>query len=229
MGPTRNFSRFSSCCRKSRRPFAFSSSRASLGSAATGRRPYRRLVGKYNKVVDEGVRVTMERLVNTSMELGQDPNDYVMANSLARSKLEKMDKPFSHRKFKNVCVQRFTAEYMDIKFMMYRDRAFDSDQMQSTMRHLYLYHLSRIKRSKGATGGGGITMTTAISTWYNCGNKGHYSRAFQGKDSKISRSAGAHDKPKNNDSSMGKPVSKVGAEHRWCSVHKTNFHDDTER
>ena len=59
-----------------------------------------------------------------------------MANSVARCELESLDKPFSDRRFENVCVQGFTAEYTDIKFMMYRDRTFDGHQMQSTMRYL---------------------------------------------------------------------------------------------
>ena len=72
-------------------------------------------------------------------------------------------------------------------------------------------------------------MTTAILTWYNCGKKGHHARACQGENSKISRPTGAHHKSKNNESSMGKPVSKVRAEHMWCSVHETDFQDDTDR
>ena len=62
-----------------------------------------------------------------------------------------MDEPIFDRRFKNVCVQGFAAEYEDTMLMMYRDSTFDIDQMQSTMRYLYLDDLSRNNGTKGGS------------------------------------------------------------------------------
>ena len=84
----------------------------------------------------------MEKLVKTSMKQGQDPDDYFMEKTLARAELMKMDEPISDRKFNDVCLQGFTAEYKGIKRMVYRHPTFDIQQMQGTMRHLILDDLS---------------------------------------------------------------------------------------
>ena len=99
------------------------------------------LVDKYNKVADEVIRATMERLVNTSVKQGQDTDDYLMGKTLARTELEKMGEPIPDGSFKDFGVQGFTVEYKDIKLITYRDPTFDTNQMQSTMRHLYLDNL----------------------------------------------------------------------------------------
>ena len=52
-----------------------------------------------------------------------------MEKTLARSELEKMGETISGRRLKDICVQGFTAEYNDMKMMMYRDPTFDIDQM----------------------------------------------------------------------------------------------------
>ena len=83
------------------------------------------LVGKFNKATDKIFRVTMEKLVDTSMEKSQDADEYLMGNTLARSELEKMGEPLSDRRFKYIYVQGVTAEYKDIKRMRYRDPTFE--------------------------------------------------------------------------------------------------------
>ena len=46
------------------------------GTSGDGLKALQELVGKYNKVTDEVIRATMEKLVNTSMNQGQDPDDH---------------------------------------------------------------------------------------------------------------------------------------------------------
>ena len=161
------------------------------------------------------------------MEQGEDPDSYFMEKTLARFKLEKMDEMIPDRRFKDICVQGFTARYKDIKMMMYRDPTFDIDQMQSTMRHFYLDDVSRDSDTKIA--GRGVAMTAA-SNCNHCGKHGHYARnGWKRKDDNDdNRSPGAHDKQKNKESSDGKAEYNVGAEQKWCSIHKTASHDDTE-
>ena len=169
----------------------------------------------------------MDKLVNTNMEQGEDPDSYSIEKTLARSELEKMDEPITDRRFKDICVQGFTSECKDIKMMMYRDPTFDIDQMQSKMRRLYLDDLSR--NSDIRIAGRGEAMTAA-STYNHCGKQGHYARnCWKRKDDNESKSTGAYNKQKNKGYSNGKTASNVGAEHKWCSVHKTTSHKDTER
>ena len=196
------------------------------GTTGGGQKALQELVSKYNKVTDEVIRSKMDKLVNSNMEQGVDPDSYFMEKTLARSELEKMGEPITDRTFKDICVQGFTSENKDIKMMMYGDPTFDIDQMQSTMRHLYLDDLSRNSDTKIA--GRGVSMTAA-STCSRCGKQGHYAcNCWKRKDDNDKRSTSAHDKQKNNESSNDKAAFNVGAEHKWCSVHKTASHDDAE-
>ena len=110
--------------------------------------------------------------------------------------------------------------------MMYRDPTYDIDQMQSTMRHQYLDDLSLNSDIKII--GRGVVITAA-STSSHCEKKRHYARnCWKRKDNNDSKSAGAHNKLRNKESSNGKAAFNVGAEHKWCSALKTTSHDDTE-
>ena len=117
----------------------------------------------------------MDQLVNTMMKQGEDPDDYFMEKALARAELEKMGEPIVHRRFKDICIQGFTPEYRDIK-MIYRDPAFDIDQMQSTMHHLFLDELSRSNGAKGKIAGCGVAMTAKQTTCPHFGQDGHLIR-----------------------------------------------------
>ncbi|CAN0596200.1 unnamed protein product, partial [Laminaria digitata] len=99
-----------------------------------------------------------------------------MEKTLARSELAKMGEPISDRRFKDICVQGFTPDYKDIKLMMYRNPTFDIEQMQTTMRHLYLDDLSRNGGAKGKIAGRGVAMAAGTSTCHTCGKEGHYAR-----------------------------------------------------
>ena len=153
-------------------------------------------------MTDEVIHATMDKLVNTSMKQGHDPDDYFMEKTLARAELEKMGESISDRRFKDVCVQGFTAEYKDIKLMMHRDPTFDIEYMQSTIHHVFIEDLSRNDGAMGAIAGRGIAMAVKTSTCHNCGKKGLYARNCEVKKG-----------------------SKDTAEQKWCSIHKTTSHD----
>lgn len=70
------------------------------------------------------------------MRHDQDPDDYVMEETLARSELEKFGEPVPDRSFKDICIEGFTEDYKDIELMLYRDLTYGIEQMQSTMSHL---------------------------------------------------------------------------------------------
>ncbi|CAM9427720.1 unnamed protein product [Ascophyllum nodosum] len=174
-----------------------------------GQAAFKDLCGNYDKVTDEVIRATMEELVNTPMEPGQNPDDYSSKKRLLRIRIEKMREKVSDRWFKNICVTGFTDEYKDVKMMMYRNSSFDIDQMQTTMRHTFLDQQSR-NGVEGRIAGRGTAMTTKTSTdhdvyCFKCKEYGHTKRNC----------------PK------FRPKNKPDGAAKWCSAHRTTSHSDT--
>ena len=120
-----------------------------------------------------------------------------------------MGEHISDRYFKDICVTGFTDNYKDVKMMMYRDPSFDVDQMQTTMRHMFLDEQSR-NRTKGRIAGRGSVMTAVTSEQdiicYWCKNRGHSKK----------------DCPK------FKSRTKPAGAAKWCSVHRTTTHRNEE-
>ncbi|CAN0039353.1 unnamed protein product, partial [Ascophyllum nodosum] len=175
-----------------------------------GQAAFKKLCGNYDKVTDEVIRGTMEELVNTPREPGQNPDDYLNKKRLLHIRIEKMGEKVSDRWFKDICVTGFTDKYKDVKMMMYRDSSFDIDQMQTTMRHMFLDQQSR-NGTKGRIAERGTVMTTKISTdhdvyCFRCKECGHTKRNC----------------PK------FKPRTKPDGATKGCSVHRTTSHSDEE-
>ena len=174
-----------------------------------GQAAFKELCNTYDKVTDEVIRATMEELMNTPMEPGQNPDDYFNQKRLLRIRAEKMGEHISDRYFKDICVTGFTDNYKDVKMMMYRDPSFDVDQMQTTMRHMFLDEQSR-NRTKGLIAGRGSVMTAVTSEQdiicYWCKNRGHSKK----------------DCPK------FKSRTKPAGAAKWCSVHRTTTHRNEE-
>ena len=174
-----------------------------------GQAAFKELCNTYDKVTDEVIRAIMEELVNTPMEPGQNPDDYFNQKRLLRIRAEKMGEHISDRYFKDICVTGFTDNYKDVKMMMCRDPSFDVDQMQTTMRHMFLDEQSR-NGTKGRIAGRGSVMTAVTSEQdiicYWCKNRGHSKK----------------DCPK------FKSRTKPAGAAKWCSVHPTTTHRNEE-
>ncbi|CBJ27636.1 hypothetical protein Esi_0079_0094 [Ectocarpus siliculosus] len=155
----------------------------------------------------------MEKLDNTSMEPGQNPDDYFNHKHLLRHKVEKMGEKISDRYFKDMCVTGFTHEYKNVKMIMHRDPNFNVNHMQTTMHHMALDEQSR-KGSKGGIAGRGFPMVTTASeqeTCFGCGEKGHIRRNCLQR-----RGKGRQRKTK-----------PAGAT-KWCCFHFTTKNSDEE-
>ena len=171
---------------------------------------FKELCGNYNKVADECIRATMEELVNTPMEPGQNPDDYFNKKRLLRIRIEKMGENVSDRWLKDICVTGFTDEYKDLKMIMYRDSSFDIDQMRTTMRHMFLDQQSR-SGTKGRIVGRGTAMTTKTSA-------DHDVYCFKYKE----RGNTKRNCPK------FKPRAKPDGAAKGCSVNRTPSYSDDE-
>ena len=144
------------------------------------------------------------------MEPGHNPDDYFNKKRFLRIRIEKMREKVSDRLFKYICVTGFTDEYKDVKMMMYRDSFFDIDQMQTTMRHMFLDQQSR-NGTKRRIAGRGTAMTTKTSTdhdvyCFKCKERGHTKKNC----------------PK------FKPRTKPDGAAKWCLIHRTTSHSDEE-
>ena len=173
-----------------------------------GQASFKELCGSYDKVTDEVIRATMEELVNTPMEPGQNLDDYFDKKRLLYIGIDKIGEKVSNRWFKDICVTGFIDEYKDVKMMMYRDSSFDIDQMQTTMRHMFLDQQSR-NGTKGRIAGRGTAMTTKTST-------DHDEYCFKWKQ----RGHTKRNCPK------FKPRIKPDGAAKWCSVHRTTSYSD---
>ena len=175
-----------------------------------GQASFKELCVNYDKVTDEVIRATMDELVNTPMEPGQNPGDFFNKKRLLRIRIEKMGEKVPDRWFKDICVTSFTDEYKDGRMMMYHDSSFDIDQMQTTMRHMFLDEQSR-NGTKGRIAGRGTAMTTKTSTdhdvyCFKCKECGHT----------------------NSNCPKFEPRPKPDEAAKWCSVHWTTSYSDEE-
>ncbi|CAN0094055.1 unnamed protein product, partial [Laminaria digitata] len=99
------------------------------------------------------------------------------------------------------------------------------------MRHLYLDNLSRRKEAEGRITGRDIAMSVESVVCYNCDEVGHISRncAMSAKNN-----TGGYTKQGKKDSKKNPSWAKAGsrggggAGDKWCSVHKSTTHSDTE-
>ena len=175
-----------------------------------GQATFKELCGNHDKVPDEVIRATMEELVNTPMKPGQNPDNYFNTKRLLRIRIEEMGEKVSDRWFMNICVPGFTDEYKDVEMMMYRDSSFDIDQMQTSIRHMFLDQQSR-NGTKRCIAGRGTAMTIKTSM-------DHDIYCFKYKE----RGYTKRNCPK------FKPRTKPDGAAKWCSFHSTTSHSDEE-
>lgn len=72
------------------------------GTSGGGQLALHELANKYDKVTDNVVRSTMEKLVSFCMKRGQGPGDQFTEKNLGRSELDKVGEPFSRRRSKDI-------------------------------------------------------------------------------------------------------------------------------
>ena len=97
---------------------------------------------------------------------------------------------------------------MDIKLMIYHDHTFEMEQMQSTMRHLFLDDMSRNNRATGGIASRGVTLALETLFCIHCGKERHFDRNCWRRQDKTHNSdgdiGGDNDKKQKIKSSLGK-------------------------
>ncbi len=199
--------------------------KGTTGTRGHGQKAWHELHSKYMTATDEAIRCKSAELVATTMKPGQDPDEYFLRASLLRDQVENMGEPITDRKFKDIMVQGLTEEYKDIKLMMYRDPLFTIEQIQSTMRHLYLDNLSRRNTKESRIAGRGAAMIAEPTpdpdqvVCHHCNKPGHYQKgcALFIKNLK---------KNKKPPFKRGKASPGGAAGKKWCSIHNSTTHND---
>ncbi|CAN0198582.1 unnamed protein product, partial [Laminaria digitata] len=159
---------------------------------------------KYLRVTNETIRALQAKLAATTMEPNEDPDHYIMQATRLRSRLAAVKEPVTDRHFTDIIVQGLPESYRDIKLTTYKDPHFDLPKIQSTMRHLYLDGLSRGKTRKSLDVAPSCSSNSIIIRYHRsvviCHNCGKESHYKSG----------------------------CAVPGKWCSVHKTTTHGDTE-
>ena len=109
------------------------------GTSEDGPKALPELMTKYSEVPESVIRATIEKFAHTNMKAGHDPDDYFMEKTVSCSEV-KMDEPIYDHTFKGIGVREFTGRHKHI-IVMYSGPTFHIEQMQSTMRHLFLNKL----------------------------------------------------------------------------------------
>ena len=193
------------------------------GTRGNGQAALQELESKYLKITNETIRATQEALAATTMNEGQDPDEYINEATRLRELLQEMHEPITDRRFMDIILQGLTGEYRDVKLMTWKDPEFDLPKIQPVLRHLYLDEVSRKKTIRGRGIPATLAMTATSSTpeegtviCHKCGMAGHFKIGCAMPAKKINDKA----------STFGKKSGSGGK--KWCSVHKTTSHNDEE-
>ena len=104
---------------------------------------------KCNSRTKEARRACHEKLVNTKMESGQDPDDLFFALNGCRDLLEKMAQTVHYERCKDIILQALPAEYERVRNTSYEKRDLELVDIQHCFgSHLLLYSKPRGYRSR---------------------------------------------------------------------------------
>ncbi|CAM9496159.1 unnamed protein product [Laminaria digitata] len=132
----------------------------------------------------------------------------------------------SDRTFKDIMAQALTDDHKDVKLMTYRDLSFNLEQIQSTMRYLYLDNLSRRNANDSKNAGHGAAMMAEPTSRPRPSGlpllqqAGHYQRgcALFAKNKEDRKPA----------FKRGKAGPEGTAGKKWCSTHDSTTHNDVD-
>ncbi|CAN0505479.1 unnamed protein product, partial [Laminaria digitata] len=172
-----------------------------------GQQAWNALHAKYHDNSKEARRACYEKLMNVRMEQGQDPDDYIFELLEVRGRLHEMGEKISDERFEDILLQGLTNDYEFVKMTSFHSPNFGIDDIQSTMRNLYIDGLSRPGNINKIAGRGAAMATTRKPRkvrCYNCQEFGHIKRDCT--NTKQERSTKS----------------------KWCSLHNSTTHSDAE-
>ena len=112
------------------------------------------LDSKYNGHTKEARRACHEKLVNTKMEPGQDPDEFFFALDECRDLLEEMGQAVHDESYEDIILQALPPEYERMRTSSYERRDFGLDDIRYMVHTIYVDNLSRSINAKPIAGRG---------------------------------------------------------------------------
>ena len=128
------------------------------------------MYAKCHNNIKEARRACYEKLVNSRMEQGQDPDDYTFILLEVRERFQKMGDMISDESFGDIRLQGLTDDYDFVKMTSFHSPNFGIDDFQSMMRNLYIGRLSRPGNVNKIAGRGALMVTTRKPRKVRCYN-----------------------------------------------------------
>lgn len=165
----------------------------------------------------------MARLANSRMQEGSDPDIFFRNIDQLAEDLEGVGEQVSTARKKDIILTVMPSEYDLVRLKAMKDPDFTLENMQLTMRNLYVNGFTNSKRRGRGTAmsAGSIKHDKSKVKCHSCGKLGHHKNecTSTGADRKSSSNPRRF-KPRKNDSNGGKK--------KLCSLHKTRYHDNSE-
>ena len=193
---------------------------------------------KYNSHTKDAIRACHEKLFNTKIEPGQDPNDFVFVLDEGRDLLEEMGQTVHDERYEDIILQALPPEYERVRPPSYEKRDFGLDDIRRMVHIMYVDNLSRSVNVKPVAGRS-IAMQvlghTSSNVQYNCKGFGHLTQdcAILKKEHRRGPIPGGqqhqrkqhlprHGKARSGDATRG------GDRKQWCSFHKSTMHSNAD-
>lgn len=137
------------------------------------------LESKYLRVTNETICALHATLSASSLKPGEDPDNYRAKAKRISSRFAAAKEPVTDRHLTNIVVQGLPESYRDMKLTTCKDPDFDLNNIQATMRHLYLDRPAGNETERIA---GRETVVLAASepnpvvACHHCGKDSHHKR-----------------------------------------------------
>ncbi|CAN0068573.1 unnamed protein product, partial [Laminaria digitata] len=99
---------------------------------------WKALTEKYNGHTKEARRACHEKLVNTKMEPGQDPDDLCFVLDECRDLLEEMGQTVHDERYEDIILQALPPEYESVRTASYERRDFGLDDIRHMVHTMYV-------------------------------------------------------------------------------------------
>ncbi|CAN0516343.1 unnamed protein product, partial [Laminaria digitata] len=115
---------------------------------------WKALTEKYNGHTKEARRACHEKLDNTKMEPGQDPDDLFFVLDECRDLLEEMGQTVHDERYEDINLQALPPEYERVRTASYERRDFGLEDIRHMIHTMYVDNLSRSVNAKPVAGRG---------------------------------------------------------------------------
>ena len=201
-----------------------------------GQAAWNALNEKYNSHTKEARRACHEKLVNTKMEPGQDPDDFFFILDKCRDRLEEMGQTMHDERYEDIILQALPAEYERVRIASYEKRDFGLDDIRHMVHTMYVDNLSRPVNHKPVAGRGIAMQATGhkisdVRCNY-CKGVGHLKRDCATLKAKEHRQQHnqweQHTQSQPSKCTTYHVETKGNGKQQWCSFHKSTTNSDAD-